>query len=199
MTTETATEPIIMSPPQAPSSSNKEHANEVKGLNVLSEVENKARNLLESFADRSRKTNYISLLIGYTRHAVQPAVHKWASWNGLQRIIAVCILLPLLSAPLMTVAFFTPLIVLLAVVGYIVLFGKDCACHHYNEAVKEHFGAESLTLDTFKKQAEGLRLRAEGSGQSVVQSLLHFASHGISQVLVWVVAALDFLITVLNV
>jgi hypothetical protein len=161
-------------------------------------AENKGRNILHrlSLVHPSTSTNYISLAIGYGRQAVHPAINQWAAWTPMQRVTAICILLPVLAAPLMTIAFLAPWVVCACIGGYVALFGLETSAQHYNEAVKEHFGASSLTLESFRQRADELKQRAEGSGHVFVQRLLHIISLSVSQVLVVVVFVLDYIIAV---
>lgn len=143
-------------------------------------------------------TNYISLAIGYGRQAVQPAVQQWSSWTAGQRFIALCLLLPVIAGPAMTLAFFAPVIAVTVAAIYVALFGVEVGQLHYKEAIKEHFGVDgqpAISLDAFKKRAEELKVKAEGS--QFAQKTMHYGSVAVGQVLFFTVVVLDYIIAVL--
>lgn len=193
----TTTEPSEVAPtnqisPSGLMNSPAKHSNSVEG---------KARNILDrlSLLQPSTNTNYISLAIGYGRQAVNPMVTQWTAWSPMHRFLAACMLLPTLAAPTMTLAFLAPIAMIVCVIGYIAVFGLEVSKQHYDEAVKEHFGASALTLDSFKQRADELKQRAEGTGHIIVQRLLHYISLSVSQILIVVVLVLDHIIAVYNI
>lgn len=150
--------------------------------------------LASTLSAPSPHTNYLSLAIGYGRQAVHPALLQWSNWTAGQRLIAVCLLLPLVAGPLMTLAFFAPVIVLAGAGVYVAVFGVQVGQEHYKAAVKEHFGVEGVEVEVFKKQAEELKQRAEGT--HLVQMTMHYGSVAIGQVLLFVMVLLDYIIAV---
>ena len=145
--------------------------------------------------DGKKTPNYLSLAIGHGRAACQPAIEQWAAWAPYQRIMAVCLVMPFIAGPLITLAVFAPLLLALTSGGYIVAFGLDTSQQHYQEAVKEHFGVDAITLDGFRKQADELRKQAEGN--QYVQAGLQYIGYLFSQLLVAIVFCLDHVIAVI--
>lgn len=135
--------------------------------------------------------NYLSLAVNHSRHAISPVIQQWSEWTAAQRTLAVCIAAPILAGPLMTIAFFGPVLVGLAVVGYLMLGANgsvDVAKEHWKEAMEENFG-NPVDLDSLKKKVE------EG-GERVVGQVLQVLSVMVRQVLIYVSFILDKAISV---
>jgi hypothetical protein len=153
---------------------------------------NQARTFFNTLANPpTPPPNYLSLTLGYTRQAIQPALHQWTLWSPTQRLLAACLILPLLAGPLLTSAVLAPFVLGAVAVGYVGLFGVETGQAHYRQAVKEHFGGTAVSLEAFRKQAE-----EQMRGSQVVRGVLSFASVAVSQLLTLTVTLLDYIIAV---
>jgi hypothetical protein len=141
--------------------------------------------------------NYLTVLIGYGEHAIDPLVQQWNKWSGTQRLIGVALLAPFALLPMLFIAFIViPWMLIFAIAAYAAIFGWETTKRHTEEALDESGlrTGVSRSLAKVRKNAEELKEKAGIVGSGAVHKLIDSTALASHYTLTLLMIALDHVI-----